>query len=80
MALSSFLSVSQYICDVIVVLRCMNSTINTRFLSQKTITISFMADVFKTFSACLLNVCFDYSLVSAFTNGTQVLSPVTCLM
>jgi hypothetical protein len=40
MAVRSFSSVSQYTYDVIMVPCCMNSTIITRFLSQKTVTIS----------------------------------------
>jgi hypothetical protein len=40
MALHSFFSVSHYTSDVIVVPFCMNSAINTPFLSQKTVTIN----------------------------------------
>jgi hypothetical protein len=52
MALRSFLSVSQYTSDVIVVPCCMNSTISTPFLSQKTVSISFLTgrqSLFKLF-------------------------------
>jgi hypothetical protein len=44
MALRSFSSVSKYTSDVIAVPCCMNSTISTPFLSQKTAAISFLAD------------------------------------
>jgi hypothetical protein len=40
----SFFSVSQYMSDVTVVRCCMNFTISTPFLYQKTVAISFLAD------------------------------------
>jgi hypothetical protein len=39
-------SVLQYTCDVIVTPYCMNATISTPFLSQKTVVISFLVDTF----------------------------------
>jgi hypothetical protein len=59
----------------------MNSTISTPFLSQKTVAISFLADsvclnFFGLFGEHVCTHFFDYSLVSVFTNGTQVSSPV----
>jgi hypothetical protein len=41
---AAFFSVLQYISDVAVVFCCMNSTISSPFLSQKTSSISFLAD------------------------------------
>jgi hypothetical protein len=41
-------SVSQYTCNIIMIPYCMNSTISTPFLSQKTVAIIFLAD-----SVCL---------------------------
>jgi hypothetical protein len=41
-----FVSVLQYISDVIEVPCCLNSIISTPFLSQKTVAIGFVADVF----------------------------------
>jgi hypothetical protein len=55
-----FFNVSQYTCDVIAVPCCMNSTISTPFLSQKTDASSFLTDrqrLFKRFSDYLVNVC-----------------------
>jgi hypothetical protein len=52
LTLRSFFSVSQYNFDVIVVPCCMNFTISTPFLSQKTVAISFLAgkeSLFKNF-------------------------------
>jgi hypothetical protein len=43
MSLRSYISVSQYISDVIMVPCCINSAISTPFLSQKTDAISFLA-------------------------------------
>jgi hypothetical protein len=40
-----FFSISQYTCEVIVVLCCMNSTISHHFLSQKRVVSSSLADV-----------------------------------
>jgi hypothetical protein len=80
LALRSFFSVLQHTCDIIVVPFCMNSAISTPFLSQKTVAISFLADVclnlFGLFRECVCIHCFDYSLVSTFTNETPVSSPV----
>jgi hypothetical protein len=58
---------------------CMNSTISTSFLSQRTVAISFLAGrrLFKLFQ--LVGEC-DCSLVSKYTNKIQVSSPVTCIM
>jgi hypothetical protein len=78
-------SVLQYSYDVIVVPCCMNFTISTPFLYQKTAAISFLADnvglnVFGLFGECVCIHCFDCSLVSTFTNETQVSSCVTHTM
>jgi hypothetical protein len=54
-ALYRFFSVWQYTSDIIVVPRCMNSTMSTTFLSHKTSTISFLAD----------NVCLNFFGLSA---------------
>jgi hypothetical protein len=58
----------------------MNSSISTQFLSQKTVAISFLADVclnfFGLFDECVCIHCFDRSLVSAFINEAQVSSSV----
>jgi hypothetical protein len=62
----------------------MNSTISTPFLSQKTVAIGFLADVclnfFGLFGECVCIHLFDCSLVSTFTNETQVSSPGTQMM
>jgi hypothetical protein len=80
-AVRSFFSVSQYTSDVTVVPCCMNSTIITPFLSQKAAVTKFLTDVclnlFDLFGECVCIQCFDCYLVSAFTNKTQVSSPVT---
>jgi hypothetical protein len=80
-----FFNVLQYTCEVIVVSYCMNSTIRTPFLSQKTVAINFLADnIFLNFCGLFLEHvcihCFYCSLVSTFTNETQVSSPVTRTM
>jgi hypothetical protein len=84
LALRSFFSVLQYTSDVTVVPCCMNSTINTSFLSNKPGAISFPGDVclnlFGLFHECVCIHCFDWSLVSTITNETQISSPVTCMM
>jgi hypothetical protein len=59
----------------------MNSTISTPFLPQKSIAISFLADnvclnFFDLFGEYMCIHCFDCSLISRFTNKTQVSSPV----
>jgi hypothetical protein len=79
---TQFFSVSQYTCDIIVVPCCMDSTISTPFLSQKTVAVSFLAEnvclnFFILFGECMCIQCFDCSLVSAFTSETQVSSPCT---
>jgi hypothetical protein len=43
MALHSFFTTLQYAYDVILVPCCVNSTISTPFLSQKTVAVRFMA-------------------------------------
>jgi hypothetical protein len=63
----------------------MNSTISTPFLSQRTVPVSFTANniclnFFGLFGECLYIHCFDCSLVSTFTNETQVSSSVTRMM
>jgi hypothetical protein len=63
----------------------MNSTISTPFLSQNTAVISFLADsIYLNFSGLFGEYvcihCFDRSLVSAYTNETQVSSLVTRTM
>jgi hypothetical protein len=62
----------------------MKFTINIPFLSQKkkTVTIGYLADsvcfnIFGLFGECVCIYCFDCSLVSTFTNETQLSSPVT---
>jgi hypothetical protein len=58
-ALHSFFSVLQYTFDVILKFCCMNITISTPFLSQKTVTISFLTDVclnfISLFGECMCN-------------------------
>jgi hypothetical protein len=81
MALHSFFcSVLQHTSDVTVVSCCMIPTISTSFLSQKTVSISFLADVCLIFFWVVLWICvyplLYCSLVSTFTDETQVLSPV----
>jgi hypothetical protein len=83
--LTHFFSVLQYTADVIVVPCCMNSTISTPFLCQKTVAISFLAEnvclnVFGFSGECVCMHCFDCSLVSAFTNEAQVSWLVTRTM
>jgi hypothetical protein len=79
-------SVSQCTSDVIVVPCCMNSTISTPVLAQKTVDNSFLArrqrlfKLFGWFGGCMCIYCFHCSLVSTFTNETQVSSPVTRTM
>jgi hypothetical protein len=85
MALLSIFSVLHYTSDIIVVLCGMNSTINTPFLYQETAAISFLANnVYLNFfgfsGECVCIQCFDCSLVSTFTNETQVSSTVTRMM
>jgi hypothetical protein len=80
-----YFSALQYTSDAIVVPCCMNFTISTPFLTQETVAISFLADnvrlnFFGLFGECVCIHCFDYSLVSTFTNGTQVSSPVARTM
>jgi hypothetical protein len=63
----------------------MNSTISTPLLSQKTADISFLEgrqrlSFFGFSGGCVCMHYFDCSLVSAFTNETRVLSPVTRTM
>jgi hypothetical protein len=75
-----FFSVFQYTSDVIVV-PCMNSTISTLLLSQKTAVISFIADnvclnFLGLLCECVCIHCFDCSSVSIFTKETQASSPV----
>jgi hypothetical protein len=44
---------------------CMNSTISTPFLPQKTVAISFLADIcLNFFLACLVNVCTSSALTA----------------
>jgi hypothetical protein len=62
---------------------CMNSTISIPFLSQETVTISFLADkvylnFFGLFGECVCIHCFHCSLVSRVTNETQYLLLVWC--
>jgi hypothetical protein len=81
---TQIVSVSQYTSDVTVVPCCVNSTIITPFLSQKTVAISLVADVclsfFGLFAECVCIYCLDCSLVSTLRNETQVPSPVTSTM
>jgi hypothetical protein len=67
---------TQCTCDIVVPC-CVNSTISTRFQSQGTVAFSFLAvNVCLNFSGlfgeCVCIDCFDCSLVSTFTNETQV--------
>jgi hypothetical protein len=70
--------------DITFVPCCMYSTISTPFLPQKTVAISFLVDVCLNFfdlsGECVCNHCFDCSLVSTFTNETQVSWPVSHMM
>jgi hypothetical protein len=63
-----FFSVSQNTSDVVMVPCCMNSTISTPFLSQKTVASSFLADVclspFGVFGECVCTHFFGCSFVS----------------
>jgi hypothetical protein len=79
---TQFFSVSQYTSDVIVVRYCMN------FHHQKSFSVSEdrchqsssrkrLISFFDLFGKYLCIHCFDWSLVSKFTNENQVLSPVT---
>jgi hypothetical protein len=80
MALRSLFGVSKYTSDIIVVPYYMNFTISTPFLFQKTDAISFLEDVclkcFGLFGECVCIQCFGCSLVSTFTDETQISSPV----
>jgi hypothetical protein len=72
MALRRFLVLFQYTSDVIVIPRCMNSTISTPFLSQKTDAISFLADkvclnFFGLFGERACIHCFDCLLLFGFS-------------
>jgi hypothetical protein len=82
--LRSSFSGLQYNSDVTVVPCCMNSTISTPFLYQKTAAIHFLARVYLNFlglfGQCVCIHSFDCSLVSTFTNKTQVSSSVICMM
>jgi hypothetical protein len=73
-------SVSQYTSDVIVLSCCMDSTIRTPGLSQKTAAISYLVDVslncFGLFGEFVCIHCFDCSLVTTFTDEIQGSSPV----
>jgi hypothetical protein len=80
-----FFSILQYTSDVIVAICSLDSTISTPFLSQKTGVISFLADniclnIFGFFGESVCIHCYDCSLVSTFTNETQVSLPVTHMM
>jgi hypothetical protein len=58
MVLSTYFSVSQHTADVTVISCCMNSTISSPFLFQKTAAISFLADkVCLNLFVCLVDVC-----------------------
>jgi hypothetical protein len=74
-----------YISDIIVVPCCMNSTISTPFLSQKMVAIRLLAsrrlfNLYNLFGERVCIHCFGCSLVSTFTNETQVSSSVTHIM
>jgi hypothetical protein len=84
-ALHTFFSVLQYASDIIMVPCCKNSTVSTPFLSHKTVAIGFLADnvdsnFVSLLGGCVCIHCFDCSLVSTFTNETQVSSPITRMM
>jgi hypothetical protein len=76
-ALRSFLSVPQYTSDVIVASCCINYTISTPFLPQKTVVISFLSH-----SVCLNFIgvfgertrihCFDCSSVLTFSDEPRL--------
>jgi hypothetical protein len=78
-----FCGILQYTGDILVPC-CMNSTISTPFLPQKTVAISFLADFslnfYGLFVECECIHCFDSSLVLSFTNEAQISSPVTFMM
>jgi hypothetical protein len=64
---------------------CMNPTINTPVLSQKTVAISFLTynaclNFFGLSGECVCIHCFDCFLGSTFTNEIQVSSPVAHMM
>jgi hypothetical protein len=81
---SNYFNVSQYTSEVIVVLSCVNFTINNPFLPQKTVVIGFLADVSLNFLDLLgkyvCSHCFECFFVSTFTNETQFSSHVTRMM
>jgi hypothetical protein len=57
---------------------CMNSTINTPHLSQKTIAFSHLADKFvEAFSTCLVNACACTALTVLWFQHSQM-KPITC--
>jgi uncharacterized membrane protein YjjP (DUF1212 family) len=75
--LAQFFSVLQYTSDVAPC--CITFTINTPFLFQKTIAISFLANnvclnFFGLFGEYVCIHCFDCSSVSTFTSETHVSS------
>jgi hypothetical protein len=50
----------------------MNFTINTPFLSQKTVAISYLEDVcLNFFSACLVNLCASTALTALWFKHSQ---------
>jgi hypothetical protein len=69
-------NIFQYTYKITVFTCCLNSTISTPFLSQKTVAISFLADVclniFGLFGECVCIHCFDCCLVASFTKGHKV--------
>lgn len=74
---TQFSTVSQYTCVIIAVHSYTNSAISAPFLSQDTVATSFLAGrrlftPFGLLGRCVRFNCFDCSLVSTFTNGTQV--------
>jgi len=71
--LCAVLSVSQYVSGVIVVPGSINSINSTPFLSQNTVTTSFLfgkdcLNFLGLFGECVCNHCRDCSLVSTLTN------------
>jgi hypothetical protein len=83
-AICSLFSFAMYFCRYFSPF-CMNSTISIHFLSQKTVAISFVVDdgylkYFSLFDEFVCIHCFDSSLVSKFTNDTNVSRSVMMLL
>jgi hypothetical protein len=80
-----YVAVLVFCIDIIVAPCCMNSAISTPFPSQKIVAISSLADnvylnFFGLFGECVCIQCFDCSVVSTFTNETEISAPVAHTM